>query len=1682
MAPVIRPIKKIIKKPIRWIGDKLRDVGDWVVDEIIDPVIKTVEGTIDALLDDPVKTIATIAAVATGNAWALPLIEGAGVAVNGGDIGDILEATAKAYVAQQVGAAAGNYAGKAAASSATSAAQAKIVGSIVAQGTSSATAAVIYGQDPVDAFLKGGVQAGVSASLGQLSKNTDYQNLPQAAKNVIETSITATLSGQDVTPEMIAGAVTKAYVTAETVGSYLNKTEYDEFGDVLPKDFNDAQIAAITNGILNTANAAFAGGDVPKAIMDSVMKYGAQELSKTIDKKVKNTIDKVTGNYEATADKAQDVDDAIDSYETAAANYNSVADEMKSRFDKRADFKRTVDERRKILQETNPDNNSAYQSALTRYNTAVRAYNTYATDLDKDYAERYKPLLDKYKAMADEAQQNIATFTNEYNTLKDALISSGDQLDDALKPVQSATDKAFVTAMIGEDFNPEEYAKLNGLDDGGETDEAVDPYYHWLTVGKEEGLPINAEQYKVQYTQKRSDLLNEALSKAGLNLSNLTKEQQKTIIDNFDANYDDIQTLNLIDTDSLGLDISKNYLIDSINNSNASQEQKNKSINDVNTLFNENTSTEEKFNQVKSVTNNVKIDSGQVVAKAEGITDEDIVTGKAQIHIDKNGLVNWDDISGLELPKWDSMYNTVVKKVPHPTIPGGFTIVDAGTNKYLNLNEDGSPMVNITIHPGNTLEDLRKNDPASWAKHVNSLGYKGGQLLNEVTNAVKGTMVDHYELVKNIYKYAAETNTGKDIINSDGFKNLSGIAAEAGGELLQAANALVLLVGINPESTPLGKTAREMISLGGDMKTDEWKAAKKSIDDRIAGATGFIDTTKAIFGSLADSPTVFLSEIIGKELLQEVPVLLVSGGVGNVAKNVVLEAGETYAKKLGAKVGFGTALTLDAVESFGGTASGAFDDAYATALKAGMSEEEASAFAQDVALRAGTTAVITNFALNKVGGADFEKAMFGNKKGGSIAEAFNAFSKNVVKESGTEGAEEFAGQGMVELSVYGLDPDRDIAGNLTTNTILGVLAGGGTSSTLLAGKGAFNQTGNFVSNVVSNTNYEVDKVLKGYDGTPEGLTAAETQLNTLGLTDNIVKTNLLNIMSPSDYTSSGDVIDAFKNVKDVYIPKKGEQDQFVGKTSDADFATEFDTYIDAGTVDKQEILDLATAEGITLTDEQIAELVGQKPEAEFITEQQKIFDPLAVTEAEAKQYLEAQGYKPTNDEVKQFAKQVAESKQKEAIKQYAQDRLTTKDEVISYLQSLGFDTNRLPAEFIDQFVKQGLQTDTEKEIAEAADPLFVDRDEVIAQFTAAGLPDVRPEDVDKLVGQYNESDIERRENRALRGAQYNVLKYNIGSPSTKDTPATGIFKQLEELKAAGATQDEAIKALSEQLNVSIDELTSQISAVESGIQEQIIDVGEQISDVEASLTDQIQELVDAGATQDEAIQTLSDQLGISVEDLTSQITDVETGLTQEIDQIADIIGKPAGEVTDVDVDFVTDLIAQQEALSDPSTFELTPEMLLYDVTGDGKVDAADQTVLQNALQGQDVQFAQDSKFAPTGIFGTVADTQTDLTQQIIDSQTQIQNLLTQQAEDEKQRRAMQAQRQQRMQNVQQLFGALQPQTVEVKQAPIAQIGAPYDFQSIFRDAGQESFYRTPYRKGGQVTEINDTLLKLIGDS
>jgi hypothetical protein len=752
MAPILDPIKKIIKKPIRWIGNRIEDVGDWVVDEIIDPVIETVEGTIDAMLDDPLKTIATITA-AIYAPWAIPLIEGADVAMDGGDIGDILEATAKAYVAQQVGAKVGSYAGDAVSAGAQTATS-KVVGKIVAQGSASATAAVIYGQDPVEAFLKGGIQAGVSASLGQLSENADYQKLPQAAKNVIESSITATLTGQEVTPELIASAVTKAYVTTEAVGSYLN-----EGGD-----FSDAQIAAITNGILNTANVAFAGGDVPKAIMDSVIKYGSQELNKTIDKKVKNTIDKVSGDYKLTADKAQEVDDAVADYEAAAANYNAIADEMKPRFDERARQKAAIDRTRDRLQNINLEadgGEQSYERTLEEYNNLVKTYNSYTRQLDKDYDDKFKPLLDKYKAEADEAYNSIEPLKTQYMALKDKLISSGDQLDDVLKPVQGATDKAFVTAMVGEDFNEEEYVKVNGLggiDDEG-TGEEFDPYYHWLTIGKDENLPTNQIQYNKQYELEKNNLLQKAIQESGLDITMLGPTNRKRLVDDFNRRYKTLQNVKDADSQRTAVEIANTY------------------------------KNEQEF----------KYDLMSEMINKGRVSDADIADGNATVVLDTNGNASFitpDQTADIGY-KWDPRFNKKVKTIVTQSKSGL-------EGKYDTVIEDeqGNVVQSKEYLPpfeGNDVYGILKNNPAAG---INIIAELDPNSTEASITSVLG--YNAYEFIKQAYDYAKTSD-------SDFLKNSAGIILDAGGELLSSYNSMLRYVNINPKGTKISEFSKKVI-------------------------------------------------------------------------------------------------------------------------------------------------------------------------------------------------------------------------------------------------------------------------------------------------------------------------------------------------------------------------------------------------------------------------------------------------------------------------------------------------------------------------------------------------------------------------------------------------------------------------------------------------------------------------------------------------------------------------------------------------------------------------------------------------------------------------------------------------------------------------------------------------------
>jgi hypothetical protein len=209
------------------------------------------------------------------------------------------------------------------------------------------------------------------------------------------------------------------------------------------------------------------------------------------------------------------------------------------------------------------------------------------------------------------------------------------------------------------------------------------------------------------------------------------------------------------------------------------------------------------------------------------------------------------------------------------------------------------------------------------------------------------------------------------------------------------------------------------------------------------------------------------------------------------------------------------------------------------------------------------------------------------------------------------------------------------------------------------------------------------------------------------------------------------------------------------------------------------------------------------------------------------------------------------------------------------------------------------------------------------------------------------------------------------------------------------------------------------------------------------------------------------------------------------------LGKPAQDVTSADVDFVTDLIAQQEALADPSTFAFTEAQLGYDVTNDGIVDATDLALLQDVLAGeQTLDPLADNRFAATGVFASQLQQQQELQKQL-ELQQQKQLEMQQQTQTQIQQEADQA-RQRDLLGM--LLGADDAlgQRVDVKQGPVAKIGYQYDIGSgsIFGDPSRAGFYGgvSPYgpvmpftnqppvrRKQGGIIESNNELLRLLGE-
>jgi hypothetical protein len=1721
-------------------GKIRKDVTDFVVDKIIDPIITTVGEVLQAAADNPIKTIAQIAAIASGNAWALPLIEGADVAAKGGDIEDVLKATAKAYIAQEIG----SYVGGKTSAYVAKETGSKIAGEIIGQGAGRASVAIATGQDPVKAFISGGVSAGTSAMLGKIDQTTggNFSKLPKTAQDVISTTIAAKLTND---PNANAAIINTLIASSGVVTDTLKA--FDPDGTKL----TTTQRAIITDVLMGTTTAALTGGNPSAAFQAALLKNGTKALGDMVSDKFKSATNGTDSAYKSAETKASQLDTNEAAQKAALEKYNKVSSELQTKIDKQTELKTAYDNA------IATHNKNPTQATADAANTAVKAYNNYVTTLNKEYADVYTPLLNKYGTELDKLKADHAILKGDYEAAIQAFATKSDTLSDTLAPAYEISNKAIVETL-DPTFKAEEYKALNGLGAN------VNAYQHYIENGHANNLPTNLQDSKSSFSAEKVRLLEDLANKKGISLSQINNADAQTFFNNINTKYGN------------NLSALKNASIQDLLTGNTQTYDDLLKISKANEFRVEVTGVNQGgWNPPK----NYDVPAGMKLA-----TEDEFANNKAVLDYDKDGKSVWVSVD-KGVTTWDEQAQKFVYKTPE-------------------IAEVASKI---------TSESLKNDDPKAWLLAASEVKYDGN---NAVTKFL-------YDFAQNVTEYAK--STGNDTV-----MNAAGNALKAGGGILQSFNGLVVLAGLNPNSTAAGKFANKLIELGKATTTADYQAAVADLNKTIGSGSGIIGTGKAIWGAFKDHPTEFLAEIVGVEGMQEVVPLLIGGGAATAAKGLALAKGmgTKLAAEWSTKAGISAAVASDIAESVGGSAAGAFDSAYNLAKAKGMTEAQATQVALEVAGKTGlTSGVITALSMG-VGGGALEKAILGKAATGELGNVIDALGKKmadgtkiVVKEGRSEGIEEGLTQAYLEGQLYQLDPTRDVVGNITSSTIIGAIAGGGVAGGAYAGANSGSAVANFLT--VSNP-----KLADTINTSPDAATAVKT-LNSLGITDTALQANLLNNKYDSAYTSTDEAGDALRARTD-FTYTDADVKALTGQGTDATLASRVDTYVDPKVLDIEEVKAAAKAEGYTLTDAEAAKLVGQKDEATGVAAVKTQYDPLGTSAEEAESFFKAQNYTPTAADLAAYVGNNKETDTKAGIDAKYDPLATTETEVRDFFKAQNYTPtaadiaayvgNKNEAdigtqiaakydplavteqEARDFFAVQGYtptaadiaayvgnkkEADTGTQIATKYDPLAVTQEEATAAAKGEAYT-LTDKEIATYIGNRSEADtlaaiVKYVDPQAVTEAEARAFFAEQGYPPSNEELATYIGQKSEAqiakdvaayadpkavtaaeakdffaaqnytptdaqvkqfTKVADETQvgtevaayvdprqvtySEAesfltglgYKPTKEEINKFVASSADTIQTAIKGdvekyvdpllvdkdeVKQSFVDAGfKDVTDAdvtrfigqyaEKDLSGKVKDYLPiatynktaeeiAGVKTDIAgvksdAQTKYDSLTQGQKNLTDQLTQQGVDLNTAINTVKTTLGQSTQQATQSDLDAVINLLQTQGAYD-----------AQYDYNGDKVIDQNDKAAIQEYIKSQEPDYkpntdtpftynpAAGSKWAPTGVFKTIAEEAAATRQSGIDE-----------AEKTRQANAAAALKTQRMGNINQMMNMLGQagdttgQQVTVKAADPAKIGYIYDWNSIFANPSQANMFVSPYAKGGLVDgsdDVNEELLKIL---
>ena len=925
-----------------------------------------------------------------------------------------------------------------------------------------------------------------------------------------------------------------------------------------------------------------------------------------------------------------------------------------------------------------------------------------------------------------------------------------------------------------------------------------------------------------------------------------------------------------------------------------------------------------------------------------------------------------------------------------------------------------------------------------------------------------------YDIAKRALEAAEETGDDKWVLGT-------AIAIEAGVDVANAFLGLVALGGIDPESTELGKTLKAITDMTGESKPEDYQKGLEDINQRLQAAQdqaeeeglGTSDSWmlvgKAIMGAAAENPTEFILDFVVKETASEIIPFIVGGlafGGAKLSAAVAKKFGDDAAKKFAenldaSDIAVATTMLSDAAEETGGAASSGYSESYDAKIKqleeqnarlarltgvdfiplSDAQIKEAEEFATEVARKAGITGLVLSVVSDgALGGNQLARGLFGDRTTNAGTEFLESLINRVTRigegagrEFMLEGLQEGGVQAVIEGALYEIDPDRPMSASIAQNAILGSIIGGSVGG----GIGTSAEVSDILANVVQKTAPTIRATIEGAKNGLINDAEARAALAQFGITSDeygALQTSLMNEAFDADYTSYTESRDAFQATNPDYAPTEADILQFTGNFAENRLSESVADLVDRSYIDAQEAIDAAALEGLTLTQEQAAQYVRQtesgQAQAALDRLRSDVFDPLYVTRQEATDYFTNIGYTPTEADLAAFVGKT------EAQAEASDGGVTD------------YSVNMLMLQ-LDGLIRDNTSGQNDEQIKNLTDRINVlDPD----RLDPSNTDDTQPPKTTTLTpGTFVDPDgdgiYQLVEDDGSLSGEYNADGSQYVDP-TKTTPPANTGDDISGVKT---------------------DLLNRIDAAERAGIDRDTALGDSISDLAREL----------GVTEN----TLLRQIGATEESLRTEINLAKFELTTEINAVGELVGKPASEVTDADIDFVADLIAQQETLAEGAVFDFTQEQLAYDVTGDQVVDQADLDLLQQATAGQDVTFDLQSKFAPTGVYATQQEMQQELEQQ----QQQLAQQTQQQIKTEATKDAARD-------FFGELLGAadLTGQKVDVAESPLAKIDYLYDFGSIFGTPQQGALFPTPYgniggRKQGGLIERNKELLRVIGE-